>query len=85
MAITYLLRNKTLPGMPPRNPDPRTTDDKFVIEVSASDNPKHSLQEIATILKNTGVIELEEKVIKEYIRNQEAEEVRQEQLRISGL
>ena len=64
MAITYLLRNKTLPGMPPRNPDPRTTDDKFVIEVSASDNPKHSLQEIATILKNTGVIELEEKVIK---------------------
>ena len=64
MAITYLLRNKTLPGMPPRNPDPRTTDDKFVIEVSASDNPKHSLEEIATILKNTGVIELEEKVIK---------------------
>ena len=28
---------------------------------------------------------LEEKVVREYIRNQEAEEVRQEQLRISGL
>ena len=33
MAITYLIRNKTLPGMPPRNPDPRTTDDKFVMEI----------------------------------------------------
>ena len=22
MAITYLIRNKTLPGMPARNPDP---------------------------------------------------------------
>ena len=30
MAITYLIRNKTLPGMPARNPDPRTTDDKFI-------------------------------------------------------
>src|SRR5690348_6493738 len=26
MAITYLIRNKTLPGMHPRNPDPRSTD-----------------------------------------------------------
>jgi hypothetical protein len=32
MAITYLIRNKTLPGMPARNPDPRSTDDKFIIE-----------------------------------------------------
>ncbi len=28
-ALTYFLRNKTLPGMPARNPDPRTTDDRF--------------------------------------------------------
>ena len=33
MAITYLLRNGTLPGMPASNPDPRTTDDKFVLEI----------------------------------------------------
>ena len=64
MAITYLLRNKTLPGMPPRNPDPRTTDDKFVMEISAADNPTHSLSDISKILKKTGVVELEEKVMK---------------------
>ena len=64
MAITYLLRNKTLPGMPPRNPDPRTTDDKFVIEINASENSKHSLKEITAMLKKTGVVEMEEKVIK---------------------
>ena len=38
MAITYLLRNRTLPGMPSRNPDPRTTDDKFIIEIKSSEN-----------------------------------------------
>ena len=64
MAITYLLRNKTLPGMPPRNPDPRTTDDMFVIEISASDNSKHTLKENAKMVKKTGVVEMEEKVIK---------------------
>ena len=64
MAITYLIRNKTLPGMPPRNPDPRTTDDMFVIEISASDNSKHTLKEIAKMVKKTGVVEMEEKVIK---------------------
>src|SRR5690606_34922500 len=30
MAIVYFLRNWTLPGIPARNPDPRTTDDKFL-------------------------------------------------------
>ena len=38
MAITYLLVNKTLPGMPAQNPDPRTTDDRFVMEIRLSDN-----------------------------------------------
>ncbi len=33
MAITYFLRNKTLPGISAKNPDPRTTDDKFVMEI----------------------------------------------------
>jgi hypothetical protein len=64
MAITYLIRNKTLPGMPPRNPDPRTTDDKFVIEISASENSKYTMKEISTMVKKTGVVEIEEKVIK---------------------
>ena len=38
MAITYFLRNGTLPGMPASNPDPRTTDDKFVMEITTSSN-----------------------------------------------
>ena len=38
MAITYLLRNGTLPGMPATNPDPRTTDDKFVLEILTEEN-----------------------------------------------
>ena len=45
MAITYLLRNKTLPGMPARNPDPRTTDDKFVMEIRLNENRKFSNEE----------------------------------------
>ena len=63
MAITYLIRNKTLPGMPPRNPDPRTTDDKFVMEIRTSDNSKFSYEELTKLVKNTSFIEIEEKQI----------------------
>jgi hypothetical protein len=59
MAITYLIRNKTLPGMPARNPDPRTTDDKFVMELHTDENAKFSSDELQNMLKETGVIELE--------------------------
>ena len=63
MAITYFLRNKTLPGMPARNPDPRTTDDKFVMEIRLSENNKFSSEDISVMVKGTGIIEIEEKVI----------------------
>jgi len=63
MAITYLIRNKTLPGMPPRNPDPRTTDDKFVMEIRTSENNQFSNDELSKLIKNTGFIEIEEKQI----------------------
>ena len=63
MSITYLIRNKTLPGMPPRNPDPRTTDDKFVMEVKLSDNSRSKLDDIKKLIKNTDFIEIEEKQI----------------------
>ncbi len=63
MAITYMLRNKTLPGMPAQNPDPRTTDDKFVIELRVSENGTHSEEELLTMLKQTGVIEIDQKNI----------------------
>lgn len=63
MAITYLLVNKTLPGMPAQNPDPRTTDDKFVMEVRLSQNSSFSASELEKMLKETGVIELDQKDI----------------------
>lgn len=59
MAFTYLLRNKTLPGFPARNPDPRTTDDKFVMELHASDNHGHSAEQLQAMLKETGIIEID--------------------------
>src|ERR1044071_2145072 len=35
MALTFLLRSWILPGVSPKNPDPRTTDDKFLVQVEA--------------------------------------------------
>ena len=63
MAITYLIRNKTLPGMPPRNPDPRTTDDKFVMEIKTSENTHIKESVLSKLIKDTGFLEIEEKSI----------------------
>lgn len=57
MAITYLLRNGTLPGMPATNPDPRTTDDKFVMEIT-TDNNNMSSYELESAIRGTDMIEL---------------------------
>jgi hypothetical protein len=64
MAITYLLRNKTLPGMPAQNPDPRTTDDKFVMEIRLSENHNVSEAELDGMLQEIGYLELDKKEIK---------------------
>ena len=61
MALTYLIRNKTLPGMPARNPDPRSTDDKFIIEVRTADNHGHSAEAITSLLRETPVFEINER------------------------
>ncbi len=63
MAITYLLLNKTLPGMPASNPDPRTTDDKFVMELRLSQNSQFSESDLHQMLNETGMIELDQKEI----------------------
>lgn len=63
MAITYLLRNKTLPGMPATNPDPRTTDDRFVMEIRTSENSKYSASELQAMLQSTDIVELDEKTV----------------------
>ena len=58
MALTYFLRNKTLPGMKARNPFPETTDHHFAMELNSEDNPNHSNEELSALLKRNGVIEV---------------------------
>lgn len=58
MVITYLLRNGTLPGMPANNPDPRTTDDMFVMEITTDQNGAMSPEDLETIIKETDLVEL---------------------------
>ena len=60
MAFTYLLRNWTLPGFKGRNPYPRTTDDRFVMEIHASDSDL-SGDEIKSLINETCVLEIDEK------------------------
>jgi hypothetical protein len=64
MAITYLLRNKTLPGLPASNPDPRTTDDRFVMELRLSQNSQFTEEQLHEMLKSTGIVELDQKEVK---------------------
>ena len=63
MAITYFLRNGTLPGMPATNPDPRTTDDRFVMEIRTSENSKYSARDIQALVRSTDFVELDEKTV----------------------
>ena len=62
MAITYLLRNGTLPGMPASNPDPRTTDNMFVMEITTEQNSQ-SAETLEAAIKETELFELS---IKDY-------------------
>lgn len=64
MALTYFLRNKTLPGLPAQNPDPRTTDDRFVMELRLSENSKFTEEELTELLQTTGYVELDQKEVK---------------------
>lgn len=53
MSLTFLIRNKMYPLAPPQNPDPRTTDDKFMMEFVSDD-----VDAIKQILVDTGVEEI---------------------------
>lgn len=63
MSLTYLIRNKTLPGMPATNPDPRTTNDRFSMKVLHSENTQFSNEDIEGMLKESGLVELNQKDI----------------------
>jgi hypothetical protein len=55
MAITYLLRCWILPGVSPKNPDPRTTDDKFMVQVEAKPG---DVDKIVAMMKSSGAEEV---------------------------
>ncbi|MEZ7494202.1 DUF3341 domain-containing protein [Leeuwenhoekiella aequorea] len=55
MVITFYLRSKIWPFRKAENPDVRTTDDHFLIEVDAAN---HDLDELSKFLYDTGASEI---------------------------
>ena len=54
MVITFYMRSKIWPFRNSENPDPRTTDDKFLMEIAVDGNEN----DLTSLLKNTGAIEI---------------------------
>ncbi len=54
MVITFYLRSRLWPFKEAENPDVRTTDDHFLMEVSVGENEK----EVKALLKKTGALEI---------------------------
>ena len=54
MVITFYMRSKLWPFKDAENPDPRTTDDHFLMEVAVSGNEA----DMVTFFKNTGAVEV---------------------------
>ena len=54
MVITFYLRSRLWPFKEAENPNPLTTDDKFLIEIQLNDNEK----ELNQLLKETGAIDI---------------------------
>ncbi|MBB4118796.1 hypothetical protein GGR32_001076 [Mesonia hippocampi] len=55
MVITFYLRSKIWPFKEAENPDPRTTDDHFLMEVDVAN---HNVEEMADFFANTGAVEI---------------------------
>ncbi|GAA4269105.1 DUF3341 domain-containing protein [Hyunsoonleella aestuarii] len=54
MVITFYLRSRMWPFKKAENPDPRTTDDHFLMEIAVHGNEK----ELQSLLKETGAVEI---------------------------
>jgi len=54
MVITFYMRSKLWPFKQAENPDVRTTDDHFLMEVAVNNNE----EELASFLKGTGAVEI---------------------------
>ncbi|RPD99033.1 DUF3341 domain-containing protein [Aureibaculum marinum] len=57
MVITFYMRSKIWPFRKAENPDPRTTDDKFLMEIEVDGNE----DEMTSLLESTGAIEIKVK------------------------
>lgn len=58
MCLNYLFCSKLYPGAPSQNPDPRTTDDKFLIELHLDPSQRDFAFEL---LKKNGSVEITQK------------------------
>ena len=54
MVITFYMRSRIWPFKKAENPDPRTTDDHFLMEIPVHDNE----EELTALLKETGAVEI---------------------------
>ncbi|WP_027137787.1 DUF3341 domain-containing protein [Gaetbulibacter saemankumensis] len=54
MVITFYLRSRMWPFKNAENPDPRTTDDHFLMEIPVNGNQ----EELESLLKETGAVEI---------------------------
>lgn len=55
MTITFYMRSKIWPFKRAENPDPRTTDDHFLMEVEVG---KNDVEKLAKFLSDTGAVEV---------------------------
>ena len=54
MVITFYMRSRIWPFKKAENPDPRTTDDHFLMEIEVHDNQ----EELTSLLNETGAVEI---------------------------
>ena len=54
MVITFYMRSRIWPFKKAENPDPRTTDDHFLMEIELHDNE----EELPALLNETGAVEI---------------------------
>ena len=54
MVLTFYLRSRMWPFKNAENPDPRTTDDHFLMEIAVDGNES----ELESLLKDTGAVEI---------------------------
>jgi hypothetical protein len=54
MVITFYMRSRIWPFKAAENPDPRTTDDHFLMEIPVHNN----IEELTSLLSETGAVEI---------------------------